>query len=207
MNHLHPVIKARIECSAKTLKELGLSKEVISHGTLDVDPFFSWYCHLFFLNRKKCLLFVNTLTRYPVLAINLSRKEIKQLNSILGETLRIQLREEGVPDNVIAQLLLHLYRPEISKSNNRSVIGTAVTLEKDLRAHLEFAPDDVRAKTQIEMSLLLARTPICSMKPDPFPERCFSNELRKRYGETGHFESSKDKIFSSLLKDLDDPDL
>jgi hypothetical protein len=189
MNHLHPVINARIECSAKTLKELGLSKEVVTHGTLDVDPFFSWYCHFFFLNRKKCLLFVNTLTRYPVLAINLSRKEIKQLNSVLGETLRIQLLEEGVPDNVIDQLLLHLYKPEISKSKNRSVIGTAVTLEKDLRAHLQFAPYDVRAKTQIEMSLLLARTPICSMKPDPFPERCFSNELLKRYGETGHFES------------------
>ena len=88
-------INARIECSAKTLKELGLQKEPVGYGNFEVDPFFCWYAHLIFLNRKKCLLFINALTRYPVLAVDLSRKEIRYLNAMLGESLKPQLMESS----------------------------------------------------------------------------------------------------------------
>jgi len=188
MTALHSIINSRIECSAKTLRELGLSKQPVGYGKLEVDPFFSWYAHLLYLNRRKCLLFVNTLTRYPVLAIYLSRDEIRNANAILGENLKIQLYAEGVSGDVIAKFLEHLYQPEISKSNNRSIIGTAVEYERVMDAHLSYSPENRRAKNQTEMSLQLARTPILAMKPEPFPYKVFSDQLLKRYGETGHFK-------------------
>jgi len=181
------IINARIECSAKTLKELGLHKEPVGYGTLEVDPFFCWYSHLTLLDCKKCLLFVNALTRYPVFVLKVSRKEIQHFNALLGESLKPQLYDEGVSDKIIHKFLEHLYQPEISKSKNRSIIGTAVDYERLIRAHLEHSPPNTQAKTQTEMSLRLARTPIVSMRPDPFPNEVFCAELFRRYGETGHF--------------------
>jgi hypothetical protein len=187
MSHPATIINARIECSAKTIKELGLNKEPLGYGNLEVDPLFCWYAHLFYLNRKKCLLFVNTLTRYPVLSVELSRKEIQNFNAVLGESLKAQLFDEGVSDEVIAKFLQHLYRPEISKSKNRSIIGTAVDYERLIRAYFEYPTDPRGPITQTQMSLRLARTPILSMRPDPFPYKVFSAQLQSRYGETGHF--------------------
>lgn len=114
----------------------------MGYGNLEVDPFFCWYAHLFYLNRKKCLLFVNALTMYPVLAADLSRKEIHYFNAMLGESLKPQLYDEGVSEDVISKFLEHLYKPEISKSKNRSIIGTAVDYERLIRAHLEYSPQD-----------------------------------------------------------------
>lgn len=187
MTQSNTMINARMECSAKTLKELGLEKEPVGYGSLEVDPFFCWYAHLFYLNRKKNLLFVNSLTRYPVLAVEISRKEIHYLNAVLGESLKPQLHDEGVSDYVISRFLEHLYKPEISKSKNRSIIGTAVDYERLIRAHLEYSPAYHQGGTPTQMSLRLARTPILAMRPHPFPDQVFSAELLRRYGETGHF--------------------
>lgn len=181
------IINARIECSARTLKELGLQKEPIGYGNLDADPFFCWYSHLFHLNRKKCLLFVNVLTRYPVLIVGVSRVEIRYSNALLCEGLKPQLNDEGVSDEIIFRFIQHLHRPEMSKSKNRSIIGTAVDYERLIRAHLEYSPDHTMPQTEAQMSLRLARTPILAMQPDNYPYKVFSDELLKRYGETGHF--------------------
>jgi hypothetical protein len=187
VSDLSTTINARIECSVKTLKELGLQKEPIGYGNLDADPFFCWYSHLFYLNREKCLLFVNVLTRYPVLVVGVSRIEIRYSNALLCESLMLQLHDEGVSNEIICKFIQHLYRPEISKSKNRSIIGTSVDYERLIRAHLEYSPDHTMPQTQTQMSLRLARTPVLSMEPDAFPYKVFSGELLKRYGETGHF--------------------
>lgn len=193
------MISARIECSAKTLKELGLHKEPVSYGTPGVEPFFSWYAHLFHLDRKKCLLFVNCLTRYPVVALYLSRKEIRYLNAILGESLKPQLAREGVPDGTTMKFLEHLYRPEITKSNNRSIIGTAVDYQRQLFSQLDNPHWTDKLQTQTDISLLLARTPILVMKEDSFPYSVFKKQLAERYGETGNFPRAP---FESQLRVL-----
>jgi hypothetical protein len=123
-----------------------------------------------------------------VIAVELSRKEIRHFNAILGETLKVQLHDEGVSERVIIKFLAHLYQPEISKTKNRSIIGTAVDYERLIHSHVEYSPVYVQAKTQTELSIKLARTPILAMKPDPFPYKVFSAELFKRYGDTGHFD-------------------
>lgn len=181
-------MQSRIECSAKTLKELHLDRDSVEYGDANENPFFSWYCHLFYFNRKKNLLFVNVLTRYPVLAIELSRNEIQSLNVILERHLRVQLLREGVSENVTTRFLEHLASPTIAKSKNRSIIGTAVEYERLLRAYIEYSPESDPQYTQTDMSLELARTPIVAMKPEPFPYHVFSNELLKCYGESGNFK-------------------
>jgi len=179
--------RSRIECSAKTLKELGLGKEAIGYGETEVDPFFTWYCHLFFIDRKKCLLFVNALSRYPIFRFYVNRQDIRRLNELLQETLEAAMREEGVPDTVISQVIQPLSNPNISKSKNRRIIGTAVEYQRLIFAGFEAPYGQLGEMSDLRESLYMARTPIVAMKPDCFPYSVFREELQKRYGETGRF--------------------
>jgi hypothetical protein len=188
MSTLNLITNARIECSVKTLKELGLHKDPVGYGRIEVDPFFCWYAHLLYLNRKKCLLFVNVLTRYPVLAVNLSREDIQDFNAVLGESLKPQLRDEGVSEGAINRFLEHLFRPEISKSSNRSIIGTAVEYERMIRDYTVYSDAHHFPITEAQISMRLARIPILSMKPEPFSYKVFSSELKRRYGDSGRFD-------------------
>ena len=77
--------------------------------------------------------------------------------------------------------------PELSKSKNRSIIGTAVDFEQLTKTFLTQYEIESRDVTQTEMSLKLSRVPILVMKPESFPYRAFSEELKKRYGKTGKF--------------------
>jgi hypothetical protein len=178
---------ARLECSIKVLGELGLKKEPLGYGDPAVDPFFAWYVHLFHYERKKSLVFVNCRTRYPIIAPFVTRDEIRALNIILAQHLRAALIAEGVTDAVISKFLVHLSSPEISKSNNRSVIRSSAEYERLIFAILENPYHPGGIYTQTEMSLRLARTPILTLKPNHFPYSAFSSEILRRYGETGHF--------------------
>lgn len=181
-------LAAQIECSAKTMKELGISKQSIDYGNSDLDPFFCWYCHLFFMNRTKHLLFVNALSRYPVVTNEVTRKEIRNLDALLAFALTLQLQQEGVSHEVNHRITEDLASPKISKSNNRTIIGTAVEYERLLWAYLEYSPHHRRPETPTQMGLKLARTPMVKMRPEPFPYRVFSDQLLARYGDTGHFD-------------------
>lgn len=184
MTDTNYILPARIECSLKTLKEIGLHKEPVGYGFAEVDPFFCWYAHLFYLDHKKCMLFINALTRYPVIALAISRKEIFHLNYLLGETLRTQLAYKNVPQEIIMKFLEHLYRPELCKSKNRSIIGTAVDYEYHIKAHLDHASEERIAKSQEQLSSIISKIPCSILKYDD-PSTAFRNELEKRYGQTG----------------------
>jgi len=177
-----------MECSNKVLKELGLAKHSIGYGAVSADPFFTWYVQLFNVGEEKCLVFVNLLTRYPVIALNLTEDEIRNLNAVLGECLKLQLAAEGVSTSLVHKFLEHLYQLEISKSNNFSIIATASHLQKYLFRHLECRNSGSTALSETDVSLELARYPILNLKEgEKFPHKAFREELLKRYGTTGKF--------------------
>lgn len=179
------IIPSHIECSAKVLKELGIPNQKVGYGSFEVDPFFCWYAHLFYLQGKKSLLFLNSLTRYAVVALDQPRSEIRLINAVLGDNLQCILNREKVPADVIKKYVEHLYQPEITKSKNRSVIGTAVDFEFQLKCILENScPSEL--KTQADLSIELSRTPINKL-PEHFPHDFMRKELLKRYGQTGEF--------------------
>lgn len=180
---------AIFHCSSKVLKELGVRNEQIENGDGVVDPFFCWYVHLFSLHRKKCLLFVNVLTRYPVFVPNVKRAEIRTLDALLATHLEVQLVDEGVSRACISSVIMPLCSSKIAKSNNRSVIGCAVEFERQIMAYLFYAQKEETPITASALSLRLARVPISSLRPSFFPYLLFRDELMSRFGETGHFTS------------------
>jgi hypothetical protein len=179
---------SQIHCSARTLKEIGLPPKSVGYGDPETDQFFCWYCNLLYINRKKHLMFVNAATRYPLLSAEVTRTDIRSLNSVLAFSLVLQLRDEGVSHDVIHHLTSDLANPILAKSNNRSIIGTAVEYERMMWAYLAPSAHARTPETPTQMGLKLARVPIPKMRPDPFPYRVFRDQLLARYGDTGHFD-------------------
>ena len=179
------IFPARIECSAKVLKELGIPNQKVGYGSFEVDPFFCWYAHLFYMRGKKSLLFLNSLTRYSVVALNQSRSEIRHINAILGDNLQCILNREKVPDEIIKKYVAHLYQPELTKSKNFSVIGSTVDFASLIR-RISNNPHTPYIKTQLDFSIRLSRTPVLT-SPVYFPYKRMQEELLTRYGQTGEF--------------------
>lgn len=189
----------QIHCSTRTLKEIGLPPKSIGYGDPETDQFFCWYCNLLYINRKKHLMFVNAATRYPLLSEEVTRDDIRSLDAVLVFSLVLQLQNEGVSHDVIHNVTSDLANPTLAKSNNRSIIGTAVEYERMMWAYLEPSPHSRTPETPTQMGLKLARVPIVKMRPEPFPYKVFQNQLLARYGDTGHFDFNPISLKSNLF--------
>jgi hypothetical protein len=189
----------QILCSTRTLKEIGVPPKSIGYGDAETDQFFCWYCNVLFINRKKHLMFVNAATRYPLLSEQVTRDDIRSLGAVLAFTLVLQLKEEGVSHDVIHKVTSDLANPTLGKSNNRSLIGTAVEHERMMWAYLEPSPHRRTPETPTQMGLKLARVPMLKMRPEPFPYRVFRDHLLARYGDTGHFDFNPISLKTDLF--------
>jgi len=60
-------------------------------------------CHLFFLRRHKCVIFVHAQTLYAVIAYDAKREQIKDLAALFRTNLGRRLYEDGFRAEVIKQ--------------------------------------------------------------------------------------------------------
>jgi hypothetical protein len=127
-------------------------------------------------------------TRYPVLSEEVTRRDMRSIDSVLAFSLVLQLQDEGVSHEVIHNLTSDLANATLARCNNRSIVGTAVEYERMMWAYLEYSPHRRSPETPTQMGLKLARVPIVKMRPEPFPYRVFREQLLARYGDTGHFD-------------------
>ncbi|WP_159880976.1 DUF6933 domain-containing protein [Paenibacillus puerhi] len=103
------------------LKELKLQSTRVDIA----DPFFSWHANNFVLNRRKCIVFMNDLTRLSVTLYGIKAKEYKDLDGIFKVQLRDYLISENIEEERIDKYLERCGDEAIiSDTNNRSVLGT-----------------------------------------------------------------------------------
>ena len=122
-----------IRCTEKLIKELGLKKSDL----VDEPPKFSflgqWHANLIYINRRKCILFVNDKVRINFIVPDVSRAEIRNLGHMLELTFHCILADEGYSQEQINKILTEYSEIGIGKSNNRSVLGSM----NDLAFHYE----------------------------------------------------------------------
>ena len=92
---------------------------------LDEISINDWNAHLFFIDKRKCLIFVNNLTFYTLFLTNILKKDLKKINSIFKKRLQEQLIYDKIIENidfsesVFTELEINFYKT----NNNRKVIG------------------------------------------------------------------------------------
>ena len=123
-----------IRCTGKLQKEMGLKKSYL----LDTEPPFSylgsWHANLIYIDRRKCVLFVNDKTLFNFIAPDVPRTAIRDLNSLFKDYLRCVLADEGIMGPAREKIMSEYDEIEYAKTNSKSVLGSM----NDLAFHYKF---------------------------------------------------------------------
>ena len=95
-----------LQCTKKMLDKMDRKKiEMLPAADCDdgADGFYSWHVNYITINRKKAIVCMNNLTKYPIVLYRPKAKDIAQLEERVKEGIRAAFREEGVPESVIEE--------------------------------------------------------------------------------------------------------
>ncbi len=131
-----------IKCTAKLRKEMGLKTASLPEPTPQSGLLGAWHANLIYVNRKKCVLFVNDKTLYNFAVINLSRAKIRELDSVFLQNLVLNLFQEGFSEEQVKQLTQEYDHIQFAKTDNKSVLGSMNDLAWHYKYHLVEAGED-----------------------------------------------------------------
>lgn len=121
-----------IRITQKLQKEIGIKAADLSVGEQSRKLFEEWYAHVFILNRKKQVIFVEMQTLFSFCAGNLSREDIrKRLPELFGKGLGKALYVEEVSSEAISKIMAVCRESFVfAKTENRRTIGAMNELVK-----------------------------------------------------------------------------
>ncbi len=113
-----------LRCTQKLLIEMRLKKQDLKDFTGEVHPLDDWYAHLFYLYRRKCVMFMHAKTRFPFVVTDVKRKELKSIEDIFSKGLARAFYEENYPSNIIKMFNDRIRSVQIAPTIDKSVIGS-----------------------------------------------------------------------------------
>lgn len=113
-----------IRCTTKVLKELGIPKVQIKDYSDQTRLLQEWYANLFYLDRRKCLLFTHAGTLFSFVVAGVSRKDIKVLPELFRKELSKALFYEEFSSGQIEEFMKRAQEITIAKTTSRSVLAS-----------------------------------------------------------------------------------
>lgn len=113
-----------IGCTKKLQKEMGLNPKDLSMLEPEDSGLGSWTANLIFVNRRKCILFVNDKTLFNFLVPDVLRQQIRELAEMFRGFLSCELTEEGYSKAQIDKMLEEYREIGFSNTKSRSVLGS-----------------------------------------------------------------------------------
>lgn len=121
-----------LRCTARLRKEMSLSRAGLSDKTTDA-PLGDWYAHLFFEERKKCVLFASAKTLLSFVSTALPRERIKRLDEVFREGLFRLLLDEGFQPQQVTPVFDACRDIRYAATSDRSMTGTVNELVKEVQ--------------------------------------------------------------------------
>jgi hypothetical protein len=103
---------------------MGLGKSVLVDEAEPASPIGRWYAHLFFMAKRKCLMFTHVKTYYTFVVYDLSREQIRGLIQVFRYYLGKQLYDDGFSPQAIKKALAEAESVAYAKAVDRKVIST-----------------------------------------------------------------------------------
>lgn len=113
-----------IECTKKLQKEMGLGVKDLAAYEPEDSPLGPWTANLIYINRRKCILFVNDKTLFNFLVPDVLRKHIRELDGMFRDWFSCTLAGEGFREMQIEKILAEYNEIGYSKTRSRSVLGS-----------------------------------------------------------------------------------
>jgi hypothetical protein len=125
-----------IFCSKKFHQFIGSKASIIPIDKSD-SVIGDWNCHLFSLERKKCLIFINNKSYYSLFTVGVVKKDLTDFDTFFSDLLLeqlmydrlISLKELPIIKKNVGQLILS------QTNNDKKTIGTMNELILQFKAH------------------------------------------------------------------------
>jgi hypothetical protein len=116
---------ATIYCSQKLSTLLGLPRKSKELTTATVDPH-SWNAQLFYLNKRKCLLFMHKQTLYAFLVLNIVKKDLGDFPKFFRQHFTDQLFADQLSNSQTTTFLDTAYEfiTFFPTDNDKRIIGS-----------------------------------------------------------------------------------
>lgn len=83
----------RVYCTNKLKAFIGEVEETLPDDCNDIK-WSDWYAHLFYVDKRKCIVFVNILTYYTVFVVDIVKKDVQRIDEIFMTRLKEQMRHD-----------------------------------------------------------------------------------------------------------------
>lgn len=149
-----------IQSTQKLLKELG---QEYKEAVIPTFPLGCWHANLLTLDRRKCVLFTNDLTRYSFLVPGLRKPDFKVLDEVFRQNLFRCLLSEGISQEKVEMVLDEIREVVFTRTGSRSILGTM----NDIVYHFKMAVYDAGGLLNTDISNLnrhINRMPIGALE-------------------------------------------
>ncbi|MFA5516482.1 MAG: hypothetical protein WDA20_09355 [Desulfuromonadales bacterium] len=114
------------------LKEITEYKDAL----IPTFPLGCWHANFLILDRHKCVLFTNDLTRYSFLVPGLRKADFQMLDEVFRQNLFKCMLNEGISQEGIEKVLDEIEEIVFTSYGNRSILGTMNDLTNMIRWRL-----------------------------------------------------------------------
>ncbi|EEM01872.1 hypothetical protein bmyco0002_57330 [Bacillus pseudomycoides] len=110
-----------IQCTKKLADAMEIKTEKIDLS--DSNTLNCWHANLFTINRKKCVIVMNNITRYHFMIYGVTKKDLRNLEMLFKKDLVTNLLLDGIEPEVIEQYLNQDPTIQYAATNNCSIIS------------------------------------------------------------------------------------
>ncbi|PIW33865.1 MAG: hypothetical protein COW28_02315 [bacterium (Candidatus Ratteibacteria) CG15_BIG_FIL_POST_REV_8_21_14_020_41_12] len=188
-----------IHITQKLQKELGLKQADLSAIAEQSGPFVEWYAHLFFMDGKKYIIFVEVETLFSFSVENVFRKDIRErLPEFFEKGLGQALYIEGVTKEGINKIM-DVCRGDIvfAKAENHRTIGAMNEFIKQHKYRFFYQGRPIDARDRFNRFTPMRGFPGGSKKYE-FPIDVFANTLKNLWGI--EFTPEKESFFQKQVQ-------
>ncbi|MFD0991060.1 DUF6933 domain-containing protein [Mariniflexile jejuense] len=120
-----------------------------------------WNAHLFFIEKRKCIIFINNITFYSVFLTDILKKDLKTIDIIFKERLKEQLIHDKIietdesTESIFPGMKLKFYRT----NNNKKVIGRINDFVDMFKIHCSYKYENFNEMNIIHENGLINGTP------------------------------------------------
>ena len=146
-----------IQCTQTLLDKFKFTPD-LSEPKGHLNDFYAWHAHWISVERRKIILLINNLTRYPVIFYRPSENNMKHASKMFQEGIRRAWQEEGIDQHLIDRYFLLAGKLTYAKSGSMKHVSRLNALCQDMKYYYKYMTD-TRIVYQPMLSPLLSHLP------------------------------------------------
>lgn len=145
-----------LQCTKKMIDKLNRSKiQLVPAEACDdgAGGFYSWHVHYITINRRKAIVCMNNMIRYPIVLYRPKAKDIANLEERIKSGIRTAFLEEGVPEEIVEEYIQNCGAAEYSKTAGRRMVANLNETCKIVYYYTELLDDNSVVQSRISTAL------------------------------------------------------